>query len=123
MVGAEAREARRRADEALTHEITVIHIASRRNYGVPRVTAELRRPGRLGRPVNRKRVARVMRERGIARPDRPGLHRHPSRNEDRRRHHLQPHDRGLALPRLVYTSGQLRDRTSTLGYGQSMDRT
>ncbi|MFF5307041.1 IS3 family transposase [Streptomyces sp. NPDC013161] len=29
----------------MTHEITVIHIASRRNYGVPRVTAELRRPG------------------------------------------------------------------------------
>ncbi|MCX4659220.1 IS3 family transposase [Streptomyces uncialis] len=61
--GAEAREARRRADEALAHEITVIHIASRRNYGVPRVTAELRRQGRV---VNRKRVERVMREHGIA---------------------------------------------------------
>ncbi|MFD3678419.1 IS3 family transposase [Streptomyces sp. NPDC058613] len=63
VAGAEAREARRRADEALAHEITVIHIASRRNYGVPRVTAELRRQGR---PVNHKRVARVMRENGIA---------------------------------------------------------
>lgn len=63
VAGAEAREARRRADEALAHEITVIHIASRRNYGVPRVTAELRRRGRL---VNRKRVERVMRENGIA---------------------------------------------------------
>ncbi|MFI8436847.1 IS3 family transposase [Streptomyces sp. NPDC079020] len=58
----EAREARRRADEALAHEITVIHLASRRNYGVPRVTAELRRQDRL---VNRKRVARVMREHAI----------------------------------------------------------
>ncbi|MEW2426364.1 IS3 family transposase [Streptomyces nigra] len=63
VAGAEAREARKRADEALAHEITVIHIASRRNYGVPRVTAELRRQGRA---VNRKRVERVMRENGIA---------------------------------------------------------
>ncbi|MFD7442964.1 IS3 family transposase [Streptomyces sp. NPDC059909] len=63
VAGREAREARRRADEALAHKITVIHLASRRNYGVPRVTAELRRQDR---PVNRKRVARVMREHGIA---------------------------------------------------------
>ncbi|MFJ1697320.1 IS3 family transposase [Streptomyces sp. NPDC087532] len=47
----------------VAHEITVIHLASHRNYGVPRVTAELRR---RGRPVNRKRVERVMREHGIA---------------------------------------------------------
>ncbi|MFD9607622.1 IS3 family transposase [Streptomyces sp. NPDC059970] len=63
VAGREAREARQRADEALAHEITVIHLASRRNYGVPRVTAE---PRRRGRPVNRKRVERVMREHGIA---------------------------------------------------------
>ncbi|MCX4734292.1 IS3 family transposase [Streptomyces sp. NBC_01363] len=63
VAGRQAREARRRADEALAHEIAVIHLASRRNYGVPRVTAELRRQGRL---VNRKRVERVMREHGIA---------------------------------------------------------
>jgi putative transposase len=63
VAGAEAREARRRADGVLAHEITVIHIASRRNYGVPRVTAQLRRQGRV---VNRKRVERVMRENGIA---------------------------------------------------------
>lgn len=62
-VAAGAGEARRRADVALAHEITVIHIASRRNYGVPRVTAQLRRQGRV---VNRKRVERVMREHGIA---------------------------------------------------------
>ncbi|WP_329460743.1 IS3 family transposase [Streptomyces sp. NBC_01497] len=63
VAGAEAREARRRADGVLAHEITVIHIASRRNYGVPRVTAQLRRQGRV---VSRKRVERVMRENGIA---------------------------------------------------------
>jgi putative transposase len=63
VAGAEARATRRRADVALAHKITVIHIASRRNYGVPRVTAELRRQGQV---VNRKRVERVMREHGIA---------------------------------------------------------
>lgn len=56
--GIEARERRRWADE-----ITVIHLASKGTYGVPRVNAELRR---LGRPVNRKRLARVLREHGIA---------------------------------------------------------
>lgn len=47
VAGREAREARRRADEALAHEITVIHLASRQNYGVPRVTANC--AGRTGR--------------------------------------------------------------------------
>ncbi|ATZ22158.1 Integrase core domain protein [Streptomyces lavendulae subsp. lavendulae] len=61
--GIEAREARRRADKALAHAITVIHLASRQNYGVPRITAELRRQGRRG---NHERVARIMREHGIA---------------------------------------------------------
>ncbi|MET7844030.1 IS3 family transposase [Streptomyces sp. NPDC005356] len=62
VAGIEAREKRRRADEALAHEVTVIHLASKGTYGVPRVAAELRR---TGRPVNRKRVARIMREHGI----------------------------------------------------------
>ncbi|WP_055557756.1 IS3 family transposase [Streptomyces sp. NBRC 110028] len=56
------RRARERADEALAHEITLIHLASKGAYGVPRVHAALRR---LGRPVNRKRVERIMREHGI----------------------------------------------------------
>lgn len=60
--GESARQARRAADDALAHEITVLHIASRRTYGVPRIHAELRR---LGHRVNRKRIARVMRERDI----------------------------------------------------------
>ncbi|MEV7872057.1 IS3 family transposase [Streptomyces sp. NPDC088124] len=60
--GEAARRARQAADDALAHEITVVHIASRHTYGVPRIHAELRR---LGRRVNRKRVARVMRERDI----------------------------------------------------------
>ncbi|MFI2380533.1 IS3 family transposase [Streptomyces sp. NPDC018964] len=60
--GEAARRARQAADDALAHEITVLHIASRKTYGVPRIHAELRR---LGRRVNRKRIARVMRERDI----------------------------------------------------------
>ncbi|MYQ96974.1 IS3 family transposase, partial [Streptomyces sp. SID4946] len=60
--GEAARHARQAADDALAHEIMVLHVASRRTYGVPRIHAELRR---LGRRVNRKRIARVMRERDI----------------------------------------------------------
>lgn len=40
----------------------MLHIASGHTYGVPRIHAGLRR---LGHRINRKRVARVMRERGI----------------------------------------------------------
>ncbi|MER6434587.1 IS3 family transposase [Streptomyces sp900105245] len=60
--GEAARRARQSADDALAHEITVLHLASRRTYGVARIHAE---PRRLGRRVNRKRIARVMRERDI----------------------------------------------------------
>nr|WP_267717414.1 IS3 family transposase [Streptomyces sp. CoH17] len=60
--GEAARRERRAADDALAHEITVLHFAFRRTYGVPRIHAELRR---LGHRVNRKRIARVMRERDI----------------------------------------------------------
>lgn len=63
VAGIEARETRRQTDAALAHEITVIHLASKGTYGVPRVAAELRRRQHL---VNRKRVARIMRENGIA---------------------------------------------------------
>lgn len=62
LAAAKARAARKAADQDLVHEITVIHVASRHTYGVPRIHAELRR---LGRAVNRKRVARLMREHGI----------------------------------------------------------
>ncbi|WP_221361723.1 IS3 family transposase, partial [Streptomyces beigongshangae] len=69
---AQTRAARKAADDALAHEITVIHVASRETYGVPRIHAELRR---LGRRVNRKRIARLMRERGIQ-----GAHRRKRRS-------------------------------------------
>ncbi|MGW2397287.1 IS3 family transposase [Kitasatospora sp. NPDC001664] len=61
--GPEARRARERADDAPVHEITVVHLASKGAYGVPRVHAELQRQGHA---VNHKRIERLMRERGIA---------------------------------------------------------
>ncbi|MBV2358011.1 IS3 family transposase [Streptomyces sp. J2-1] len=48
--GEQARAARRAADDALAHEITVLHIASRCTYGVPRIHAELRRMDRRVNP-------------------------------------------------------------------------
>lgn len=81
---AKARAAKNAADSALAHEIAVLHIASRRTYGVPRIHAELRR---LGRRINRKRVERIMREHGIQ-----GAHR-------RHRRSLTRPDKGPARPR------------------------
>jgi putative transposase len=49
-------------DDPLAHEIIVLHLASRKTYGVPCIHTELRR---LGRQMNRKRIARAMRERDI----------------------------------------------------------
>jgi transposase InsO family protein len=63
LAGEKARSARKAADDALAHKITVLHLASRATYGVPRIHAGLRR---LGHRVNRKRIERVMRERGIS---------------------------------------------------------
>ena len=126
--GEGARRARLRADDALAHEITVVHLASRGAYGVPRVHAELRR---LGHSVNHKRVERLMRERGIAGvtrrhrrsltradkqagactgPDRPRLHRRPAGDAPGRRHHLSAHRAGLALPGLLAGPGHPRGR-------------
>jgi transposase InsO family protein len=51
------------ADERLGLEIAAIHAASRRRYGSPRVHAEL---GARGHRTSRKRVARLMRQRGLA---------------------------------------------------------
>jgi hypothetical protein len=55
-----ARRQRTEAEDRLADQIRGIHADHRGAYGSPRVTAELRR---RGRPVNRKRVERIMRER------------------------------------------------------------
>jgi transposase InsO family protein len=63
---AEARAERAAADDALAERIKAVH-DNDNAYGAPRITAELNDGtivGDAGR-VNRKRVARVMRERGI----------------------------------------------------------
>ena len=49
-------------DEALTQKIQRVHAASRETYGSPRVHVVLRREGEA---VGRRRVERIMRERGI----------------------------------------------------------
>ncbi|MFB7216627.1 IS3 family transposase [Streptomyces sp. NPDC056255] len=82
LAAAKARAARKAADQDLVHEITVIHAASRHTYGVPRIHAELRR---LGRAVNRKRVARLMREHCIQ-----GVTRHKRRSLTRRGKKARP---------------------------------
>jgi putative transposase len=60
--GVEARAARAAADDALAEQIRAIHGRHRGRYGSPRVHRELRRQGR---PVNRKRIERIMRSRRI----------------------------------------------------------
>jgi putative transposase len=54
---------RHSADERLGLEIAAIHAESRRRYGSPRIHAEL---GARGCRTSRKRVARLMRARGLA---------------------------------------------------------
>ncbi|MFG2919707.1 IS3 family transposase [Kitasatospora sp. NPDC048298] len=63
IAAAPVRAARKAAEDELASTIEEIHDESNGAYGVPRITRELRE--RHG-PVNHKRVARVMRERGIA---------------------------------------------------------
>jgi transposase InsO family protein len=62
LAAAPSRQARAQADERLAEQIRTIHGEHKGAYGSPRVAAELRRRGRR---VNRKRVERIMRERGI----------------------------------------------------------
>ncbi|WP_407288853.1 IS3 family transposase [Streptomyces sp. BP-8] len=85
LAAAKTRAARQAADEALTHEITVIHLGSSGTYGVPRVHAKLQR---LGQRVNRKRVAWLMRAHGIQ-----GAHR--------RRSLTRPDKRARPTPDLI----------------------
>jgi len=54
---------RARADARLGHEIGAIHAESRQRYGSPRIHAEL---AARGYRTSRKRVARLMRSRGLA---------------------------------------------------------
>jgi transposase InsO family protein len=81
-----ARRAREADDEQLAAVIRQIQ-AEHRGYGSPRVTVELRRQGMH---VNRKRVERVMRERGLA-----GITRR------RRRSLTKPDARAAPAPDLI----------------------
>jgi putative transposase len=57
-----AARIRQEAEDELAGEIREIHAGSRGAYGAPRVHAALKR---VGRAINRKKVERIMRERGI----------------------------------------------------------
>jgi len=59
---APARAERQRVEDDLAAEIIQIHTVHKKAYGSKRVTVELHR---RGRPVNRKKVERIMRERGV----------------------------------------------------------
>ena len=65
-----AKSVRAQEGELLTKHIEKIHEESRGTYGWPRVHAELTLG--LGLAVNHKRVARLMREAGMAHNSRPG---------------------------------------------------
>ncbi|GAA2338625.1 hypothetical protein GCM10010431_72530 [Streptomyces kunmingensis] len=58
-----ARAARQTDDAKLAARIRAVHRDSDGTYGVPRITAELRDAGEV---VNHKRVARIMRQVGLA---------------------------------------------------------
>ncbi|MBX7553190.1 IS3 family transposase [Streptomyces sp. NPDC004232] len=60
---AAGRAARQAADAKLAARIRKVHQDTDGTYGVPRITAELRETGEL---VNHKRVARIMRQVGLA---------------------------------------------------------
>jgi transposase InsO family protein len=62
LAGQPARLDKSKAEEELAGEVRAIHGEHKGAYGSPRIAAELRRRGRR---VNRKRVERIMRERGI----------------------------------------------------------
>jgi len=62
---AETRAARSAADEQLAERIRVVHDEDN-TYGAPRITAELNDGAPEAKRVNHKRVARVMRDAGIA---------------------------------------------------------
>ncbi|MCD2191396.1 IS3 family transposase [Actinomycetospora soli] len=66
------KSVRAQENELLAKVIDKIHADSRDTYGAPRVHAELVLG--LGQPVNRKRVARLMREAGLQ-----GLYRRRNR--------------------------------------------
>lgn len=78
----EARQEKADAEEGLARRIRAIHTDSRGAYGARRITQKLRGQGHV---VNRKRVARIMREHEIV-----GITRRKSRSLTRQDRMAQP---------------------------------
>ncbi len=62
LAGAKSRAERQAADDALAHEITVLHIASKGTYGVPRIHAERPLENRLRRRVRHRLLGRLVQQ-------------------------------------------------------------
>ena len=101
------RSRRAKRDEELRGTIRTIHKESGGTYGVPRVHAELHR---RGCPVSRKRVARLMRETGLAGVSR----RCGTRTTRRELGHRAPPDR----VERVFQAGEAAKQSSKLHLGR-----
>ena len=88
------KSARTKRDEELGMQVGVIHQASRRTYGSPRVHAELHAQGER---CGRKRVARLMREAGLRVKAR--RRRRPTTTDSKHTHRVAPNllDRRFAV--------------------------
>jgi putative transposase len=80
-----AKSARAKRDEELCTQVRVIHQASRRTYGSPRVHAELHAQGQR---CGRKRIARLMRQEGLRVKVRRKLR--PATTDSKHTHRLAP---------------------------------
>ena len=78
---------RQAADVALAQQIVAAHRQSRRNYGAPRVVAELRAQGT---PISKRRCARLMKAAGLA-----GRKKHRRRPRTTDSRHAHPAARNL----------------------------
>jgi len=93
--------ARAQRDEELRTQVRVIHQASRRTYGSPRVHAELQAQGER---CGRKRIARLMRQEGLRVKGRHRLR--PTTTDSKHTHRVAPNllDRRFAVTEIEATN-------------------
>ena len=96
-----AASARAKRDEELRTQVRVIHQASRRTYGSPRVHAELQAQGER---CGRKRIARLMRQEGLRVKVRRRMR--PATTDSKHAHRVAPNllDRRFAVTEIAATN-------------------